>query len=408
MSRRMRVAVLVAAAIAAAATGWEPVAAAENPSFAGRWTLNRNLSQFPREVGFGIAIPPGIGSNEREISEAAAFAPRNEGEDEARNVRQLVDEVRTPSPHLTIVQSETAISITDDLGGSRRFHPDGKDEPQPFAASPVPTAARWEGPLFVVRYKVGKGREVRYTYSRKLDPPQLIVQVQFVERGERDVITRVYEPTGADESPTPAGAIPAGAVPAGTAPAGAAQKPPSDLRGASRAYDPARAAAPPAAADQPKQDVPAVVGAAQAPIGTQKPDAELKGITRLGVVVEGLDSSAATCGLKQEAIEAVVSKSLADAGLKVARNADEDTYLYVNINTTSMSTGFCVSRYDAILYSYTTATLSYSASSLLVQVSLLRSGGVAGSAASLHADGVLKALKQYVDQFGARIRNANK
>jgi hypothetical protein len=151
-----------------------------------------------------------------------------------------------------------------------------------------------------------------------------------------------------------------------------------------------------------------VAGVTQAPLGAIKPDAELKGITRLGVVVDGIESAAAACGLKQDAIEALVSKSLTDVGLKVARNADEDTYVYVNINTTRMATGFCVSRYDAILYSYTTAKLSYSDTPLLVQVSLLRNGGLSGGAAAAHAEGVVQALKQYVDQFAARIRNANK
>lgn len=400
MSRRIRIAGLMVAVVVAAAIGLEQVAAAENPSFAGRWTLNRTMSQFPREVGFGVAIPPGIGSGEAEASAAAAFVPRNESEAEARNVRQLVDEARTPSPHLTIVQSATAISITDDQGLSRRFHPDGKDEFQPFGASPVPTSARWEGLLLVVRYKVEKGREVRYTYSRKLDPPQLVVQVQFVDRGERDVITRVYEPARADEPSTPSGTVPPGAVPGGA--------PPSPLRDAAKTYDPNRPAVPPAAAEPPRPDVPAVPGVTQAPIGAVRPDAELKGITRLGVVVEGLDSQSATCGLKQEAIETVVSKSLSDAGLKVARNADEDTFVYINIMTSSMSTGFCVSRYDAVLYSYTTAKLSYQESPLLVQVSLLRNGGISGGAASVHTEAVVKALKQYVDQFAARIRNANK
>jgi len=408
MSRWISAAVLTIAA-AMAVTGWESAAAAQQvPGFAGRWTLNRALSQFPREVGFGVAIPPGLASGDREGGAPVAYVPRNESETEARNTRELVDEVRTPSPHLTIVQSDTAISITDDQGRSRRFRPDGKDEFQPFGAAPVATMARWEGAFFVVRFKVAKDREVRFTYSRKLDPPQLIVQTQFVERGDRDVITRVYEPTQADEPSTPSGAVPASPAQPGGNPAGAKPVPPSDLRGASRAYDPNRPVLPPATADPAKPDMPAVAGVTQAPLGAIKPDAELKGITRLGLVVEGFDQSAETCGLKQDAVEAMLSKSLSDAGLKVARNADEDTYLYVNINATKMTTGFCVSRYDAILYSYTTAKLSYSDTPLLVQVSLLRNGGVSGGAPGPHAEGVIKALKQYVDQFAARIRNANR
>lgn len=387
MIRRTWAAVMIAAAsaalaafatVSAEATGQSPDSARPNPDFSGRWTLNRALSQFPRDVGFGVAIPGGVGSGE---GGAGAFSPRATSEAEARNIGQLVDEVRTPPAGLTIVQSDTAISITDELGRSRRFRLDGRDEPQDLVASPVPVNARREGAFLVIRYKVERDREVRFTYSRRLDPPQLIVQTQFVERGSRDVITRVYEPARADEP------LPALAPPARFAPP---------------------AAPPPAAGEPPRPDVPAAAGSAATPIGGIRPDAELRGITRLGLVVEGLDAAAASCGLKQEALEAAVTKSLTDAGLKVARHADEDTYVYVNIMSTAMTTGFCVSRYDAILYSYTTAKLSHSDTPLLVQVSLLRNGGVAGSAAGLHAEGVVKAIRQYVDQFAARIRNANR
>jgi hypothetical protein len=328
-------------------------------------------------------------------------------EAEARNERQLVDEVRTPTVQLVIVQTAASIAITDDKGVSRRFHPDGKDEPQTLDASPVPTNARWEGQFFVVRYKVQKDREVRYTYSRRTDPPQLVVQVQFVERGSKDVITRVYEPARAEEVATAARPPLPGGVPPTS---GGSAQPPPDLLGAVRKYDPNRPMLPtaPTGSVPAQPDVPAVPGATQAPIGASRPDAELRGITKLGVVVEGLDSAAATCGVKQDAVEALVTKSLTDAGLKVARNADEDTYVYINVMTTSMSTGFCVSRYDAILFSYTTAKLSYSASPLLVQVALLRNGGVSGGAASTHGPAVMKALAQYLDGFTSRITNANK
>jgi hypothetical protein len=103
-----------------------------------------------------------------------------------------------------------------------------------------------------------------------------------------------------------------------------------------------------------------------------------------------------------------VSKSLTDAGFKVRRNSDEDTYVYVNVITTSMSTGFCVSRYDAFLYTYTTAKLSYQETPALVQVSLLHKGGIAGGGAAAHAEAVLRGVRQYVDQFAVRIRDANK
>jgi len=92
----------------------------------------------------------------------------------------------------------------------------------------------------------------------------------------------------------------------------------------------------------------------------------------------------------------------------VRRNADDDTYVYVDVITTTPSAGLCVSRYDAYLYTHTTAKLSYGDSPVLVQVSLLHKGGIAGGGAGAHADGVLRSLQDYTDQFASRIRTANK
>jgi hypothetical protein len=139
-----------------------------------------------------------------------------------------------------------------------------------------------------------------------------------------------------------------------------------------------------------------------------QPDAELKGLTKLGIVVEDLSPQAAACGLNQGALETAVSKRLSDAGFTVRRNSDEDTYVYVNVITTSLSTGLCVSRYDVFLYTHTTAKLAYQTTPVLVQVSLLHKGGLAGGAAAAHAEAVLRGVQEYVDQFSIRIRDANK
>jgi hypothetical protein len=144
-----------------------------------------------------------------------------------------------------------------------------------------------------------------------------------------------------------------------------------------------------------------------APAAAQKLDAELKGISAVGLVVEDLSSQAAACGLKQDAIETAASKILTDNGLKVVRNSDNDTYIYLNVQTTSVPTGLCVSRYDVYLYTHTTAKLSYQVAPVLVQVSLVHEGGLAGGAASGHGTSVARSLMQYVDQIGARIRRAN-
>lgn len=125
-------------------------------------------------------------------------------------------------------------------------------------------------------------------------------------------------------------------------------------------------------------------------------------------MVEGLGAEAAKCGLKQEALEAAITQRLTGAGLRVVRDSDDDTYLYVNVNTVTASASLCVSRYDVTLYSHAAAALTHTASPVLLQVELLHKGGLSGGGPAAHADGVSKSVLEYVDQFTTRIRDANK
>jgi hypothetical protein len=72
-----------------------------------------------------------------------------------------------------------------------------------------------------------------------------------------------------------------------------------------------------------------------------------------------------------------------------------------------LSTSFCFSRYDATLSTRTTTTLTSGASPVLMQVELPSNGGIAGGGSSAHADTIVRHLKQDVDSFAARIRDAN-
>jgi hypothetical protein len=277
----------------------------------------------------------------------------------------LTAEVRKPATILTVADTQTAVTITDDAGRARTFHPDGRKDVLQLDGVPVGVTAKREGGRLVVVYAVQQGRELRYTYSRASNPPQLVVDVQFVERGGGDHVRRVYRPARAPEPTTPI------------------------------AGD--RIKAPAAAPDQ-----------APAPTFNQQPDAELKGLKTLGVVVEDLSPRAAACGLTQSALETAASGRLADAGFTIRRNSDEDTYVYVNVITSNLSSGLCVSRYDVFLYSHATAKLSYQDAPVLVQVSLLHKGGIAGGSPAAHAEGVLKGVGEYLDQFSNRIRAASK
>ncbi|MGE5361276.1 MAG: hypothetical protein ACM3NQ_19845, partial [Bacteroidales bacterium] len=324
--------------------------------------------------------------------------------EEARRREQLVEDVRNPSPHLIIAQTETFVTLSDDRGRSLTFHPDGREEAQSLDDIPLVTIAKWVNGRLEVRYKVAQGRELRYTYGRTMEPPQLVVQVQFVERGAKDILTRVYDPSKPGE-PTQQEARPGAAQPGGQAagqPPGGANKRPGLVDSGLLRQPPA--GAPPLGGGGASPAVPGSTGAPAVPRG---PDPELRGLSTVGIVVEDLSSQAAGCGLKQETIEAAAAKSLTDAGLKVSRNSDEDTYLYVQVITTS-APNLCVSRYDVSLFTPATTTLSYQAAPMLVRVALLQKGGLAGGPPATHGDAVTKTVKQYADEMAARIRDANK
>ena len=350
------------------------VAAAQNASpLDGVWTLNRPLSEFPREMGFNVNWMPspagggqttGSTSGGRgrrgsasgggaRASGAPVFAPRESYED-ARRVEVLTAEARNPPARLMIVDTPDAVTITNDLGESRAFHLERREESIDVQGVPIRATARRDGDRLVVVYHVEQDRDIRYVYSRSASPPQLIVEVQFLEHNAGDKARRVYEPGVATETVTTSS----------------------------------------------KQQTPDLFD--------QRPGAELRGLKNLGVLVEDFSAQAVSCGLNHDAIETMVSKRLTDGGFAVRKNSDEDTYVYVNVMTNTLSNGTCVSRYDAFLYTHATANLSYRDRPVLVQVSLMHRGGIGSSAPAAHAAAVARGLENYIDLIVTQIRDANK
>jgi hypothetical protein len=352
----------------------------------GVWTLNRSLSESPREIGFTpvwAAAPPdsgqsgstsGGGGRGRRGSGGGggvrgASGARPESYEDAQRRDALVAEARNPPARLTIVDTPSAITITNELGQSRTFHPDLREESIQIDHASVPATTTRDANRLLVVYHAGSNREVRYTYTRSATPPQLIVDIQFLDHGAGDKARRVYEPGTGTE--------PATATTSSTTTSSA----PPPAGGAS----------------------PAAAGGVD-----QRPGAELKGLNRVGVLVEDLGDQAAACGLRRDAIETAVSKQLSDSGFTVRRNSDDDTYLYINVMTASVSNGTCLSRYDAFLYTHATTKLSYHDRPVLVQVLLMHRGGMGSSAAAAHPASVARGLEDFVGVFIEQIRSANK
>jgi hypothetical protein len=348
----------------------------------GVWTLNRAASDFPREMGFSLEVPadpndaqsatPARGRRGGGGSRASSspLSGRRESYEDGQRKQLLTGEARNPPARLMLVDSGAAVTITNELGQSRTLRLSGRTESVEVQGVVFLVTSQRDGDRVVATFQIEQDRQVRYTYSPSVAPRQLSVQMEFVDRGMTgDKATRVYD--------------------FGTESANVASN-----RAAPSQTPPSGAAAPPA--DQPRENF------------DQRPGAEFRGLKDVGVLVEDLGSEAQACGLKHDALEDALARRLTAGGLNVRRNSDEDTYLYVNIITTAMPNGSCVSRYDAFLYTHATAKVTYHPQPVLVQVSLLHRGGIGASAVASHAAAVSRGLEGYVDVFVTQIRDANK
>lgn len=388
------------APLASAATAQSPL------DLAGDWALNRQISEFPRELGFsatfiGDDLGPASGRGRRGDTPGPPRAPRiqTQTEDDSRRVRFLTDEVRLPPDRLAIAVTPATVTLTPDRGAVRTVQPGKRDDSVNLGPMTAVVNAAWEGTRLVVVYRADGARTIRYTYTVTPQPRQLAIDVEFIERGGGDRIRRIYDPAPAEAPPAPA--------PAGTS--SAAAPPPAPAAPGASPFGSPFGGAPSGLPGS----APAAGGAGSSGSGApaaavdQRPDAALKGLTRLGVVVEGVDSAAVKCGLTQASLETAVARRLTDGGFRVVRNTDDESYLYVNINTVTAGPSLCVSRYDVTLYSNTAARLEHTAAPVLIQAELLRRGGIAGGAPAGHGAGVQKSVLEYVDLFVTRVKNAN-
>jgi hypothetical protein len=400
--------VLAVAALSAAAQTPSPANSqsankqSDTPSIAGVWVLNPALTEKPAEVGFtrNMAGAPGPGGQSgggsgggrgrrgggSVPSGGIGLPASRESVDDSTRVQQLTMEARTPPAHITIVQKETSVSIADDQGHSRTFHPNGQLEELTIGMVPLPTTTHWDKGSLVIVFDVETGWQLRYTFTPSKDPSRLLVDIRFIEQGhEGDEVRLTYEPPEEHDREVLTGQ-PAFPVPP-EPPAGAAPVIPDTLS-------------------------PTAPGAAGAPAARGPmlpPGSELRGITTIETVVEDLSAPAAACGLDQTKIKTSIAKILADAGFKSQPYGKEDADVLLNIVTSRLPDGTCISRYDASVVSHADASFPYVKGTVsAVEVQLLHEGGMAGGSPAAHASAVVDALAKSVAHFVAQIRAAGK
>ena len=193
-------------------------AAAPPVPLAGRWKLNQELSEFPKEVAFGIETPDGDapqggrqgggggggrggrgggGRSKSSGGSGGGFSIQSvrESEEDVNKIKELIADAKNPSAVLTISQTDTAVIITDSQDRTRAFHPNGKEDIQQLDAGPIGATSRWVGPQLSVQFTVRSDRVFRYLYS-KLPSGQLLVETRLEEghsREKAEVIKRVYD-----------------------------------------------------------------------------------------------------------------------------------------------------------------------------------------------------------------------
>jgi len=370
----------------------------DTPNIAGVWVLNPALTVKPDEIGFTPdwardAGPGGEGGGARSGGRSrrggggssgggvSASPASSDSMDDSTRIQQLTMEARTPPAHITIVQKSGTVSIADDQGHSRTFHPNGQLEDLTIGTVALPTIAHWESGGLVVVFDVARGRQIRYTLTPSQNPTRLLVDIRLIQNGrEGDEVKLTYEAPDEHDREVLSGA-PMPPVPPST-PAG--ERPPE-----------------PAIPD-------ATLPSAGPRAGVLPPGSELKGLSTIAVEVEDLSAQATACGLDQGKIKSSVSQILADAGYK-APIGREDAYVLVSIATSKLPDGACVSRYDASVVSHADATFPYLKGTVAaVEIQLLHEGGMTGGSPSAHASAVMDALTKSVNHFVAQIRAAGR
>jgi hypothetical protein len=378
---------LIVLSISAAVTAQSSPAGQPSP-IVGAWVLNPALTERPQEIGFshdwaraGAEEGGRSGGRGRRGGSGggAAASPQmpRESIDDATRLDQLTGEARTPPSRLTIIQKTDSVSIADDQGHSRTYHPSGRLEELTLGTVALPTTARWDGTSLIVTYDVESGRQLRYTYTPAATPTRLLVNIRFLERGrEGDEVRLTYEPPDAHARAVLSDAPPAAAP----------------------------SAAPPSPSAPPSRDPSAPAARPR----VLPPGSELRGLTTIGTVVEEIGPQGVACGLDQAKLKATAARILADAGFKTERFGNEDTYVLVSTVTSRLPDGMCVSRYDASLIAQADATFPYLDGLVAVPVQLLHEGGMAGGSPAAHAKSVTDALVASINRFVGQIRATNK
>jgi hypothetical protein len=173
---------------------------ADHSAFNGPWTLNRDLSgtpsgssgdEAPSDRPQGGGGGGGFGGGRRGRFGGGGFGGRRGGNAEGapdqeavRRMREVMQEIANPTPHLVVTVGDRSITFVDAEGRSQRFTADGKKEKHQVQAGTIETKTKWEGADLRQDIDPGGSRKIVRTFSVSPENHQLVV-TSTVEGGQR-------------------------------------------------------------------------------------------------------------------------------------------------------------------------------------------------------------------------------
>ncbi len=113
------------------------------------WALNRQISEFPRELGFSATfvsdeLGPAAGRRGDALEPPRVPRLQTQTEDDSRRVRFLTDEMRLPPDRLTIAVTPATVTLTPDRGAVRTIQPGKRDDSVNLGPMTAVVNAAWE------------------------------------------------------------------------------------------------------------------------------------------------------------------------------------------------------------------------------------------------------------------------
>jgi hypothetical protein len=116
-------------------------------------------------------------------------------DEQRQRLRQTIELAVQAPPGLTIVETDSSVTLAPDSGTALALRSDGRKVTQKVdGGGDVEIKGRWQGNDFVIERKVAGGGRVTEDYLRSQDGKQLYVIVDFDGgRGRSLTFRRVYD-----------------------------------------------------------------------------------------------------------------------------------------------------------------------------------------------------------------------